>query len=536
MLFLAKVLTEEKIFEVVTKGLKNLRMSCGISFLDESQSRLYFRHLSFNSKAIKAAEKITGLRAEEFSIEIETVPLYTRAINEKKSFFQEDVGDYVHILLPKSAKKFAKQITKILKISKAIISPLFVDNTNIGLFSVQSQELRKTDLPAINAFAHQLSLSLGSARLYEETQRRMRRLSALHTVDQAIAGSMDLSVTLGVLLNEILSQLGVDAANILLLNPQTHSLEFKAGRGFRTSALQHTYLRMGDGYAGRAALNREIIHIADLRERKTGFLRSPHWVEEGFVTYFGVPLIAKGEVQGVLEIFQRSLLETDTEWLSFLKTLANQAAIAIDNTSLFQDMQKANDKLTLTYDITLEGWAKALELRDMETEGHSRRVTDITVRIARAVGMSDEELVHTRRGALLHDIGKMGIPDNILHKPGKLTEEEWVIMRQHPVYAYNLLNPIEYLRPALDIPYCHHEKWDGTGYPRGLKGEEIPLAARIFAIVDVWDALLSDRPYRKGWIEEKVLAYIQENAGSHFDPELVKIFIATIRDDSVSMA
>ncbi len=228
------------------------------------------------------------------------------------------------------------------------------------------------------------------------------------------------------------------------------------------------------------------------------------------------------------------LVLLDDDWFHFLKTLSNQAAIAIDNTSLFNDMQRANDNLTLTYDITLEGWAKALELRDMETEGHSRRVTDITVRIARAVGMSDLQLMHTRRGALLHDIGKMGIPDRILHKPGKLTPEEWDIMRQHPVYAYNLLNPIEYLRPALDIPYCHHEKWDGSGYPRGLKGEEIPLAARIFAIVDVWDALLSDRPYRKGWTEGKVLAYIQENAGSHFDPKLVEKFLEIIRQGGYS--
>ncbi len=168
----------------------------------------------------------------------------------------------------------------------------------------------------------------------------------------------------------------------------------------------------------------------------------------------------------------------------------------------------------------------------METEGHSRRVTDITVRIARAVGMRDQELVHTWRGALLHDIGKMGIPDKILHKPGKLTPEEWEIMKEHPVYAYNLLTPIEYLQPAIDIPYCHHEKWDGSGYPRGLKGEEIPLPARIFAIVDVWDALLSDRPYRKGWTEEKVFSYIRENSGTHFDPRLVDIFIETVAGDS----
>ncbi len=524
---------EKQIFEVVAKGLKNLRLTCGISFLGEEENKLFFKYLGFSTKVIKAAEKLTGLTVEEFSIDIETVPLYKRAISEKKSFFQEDVEDHVQLLLPKSAKKFAGQITRILKIPKAIISPLFVEDENIGLLSVQSQELREADLPAIDAFAHQLSLSLENARLYKQTQQRLQRLSTLHTVDVAIAGSLDLRVTLDVLLSEISSQLGVDAANILLFNPQTQSLEFKAARGFRTSALQHTYLRIGDGQAGFAALKREIVHIADLREEQTTFSRSPQWTEEGFVSYFGIPLLAKGKVQGVLEIFHRSVLKTDTEWFNFLKTLANQAAIAIDNTSLFNDMQRANDKLTLTYDITLEGWAKALELRDIETEGHSRRVTDITVRIARAAGMSDQELVHTRRGALLHDIGKMGIPDSILHKPGKLTPEEWEIMQQHPVHAYNLLNPIEYLQPALDIPYCHHEKWDGSGYPRGLEGKEIPLAARIFAIVDVWDALLSDRPYRKGWSEDKVLAYIQKNAGAHFDPELVEIFIETISNSAV---
>ncbi|NTV62920.1 MAG: response regulator, partial [Oscillochloris sp.] len=169
-------------------------------------------------------------------------------------------------------------------------------------------------------------------------------------------------------------------------------------------------------------------------------------------------------------------------------------------------LQQAHNNLLAAYDATIEGWVYALDLRDKETEGHSKRVTELTVRIAQVAGVSNEELVHIRRGALLHDVGKLGIPDAILLKPGKLTDEEWTIMRQHPQYAYDMLAPIAYLRPALDIPFCHHEKWDGTGYPRGLKGDEIPLAARWFAVVDVWDALRSDRPYRQGWPEERVLA------------------------------
>ena len=348
LLALKYTFTEEQIFEIVAKGLKNLRLACGISFLNEGQSRLYFKYLSFNPKAIKAAEKLTGLTVEEFSIEVETIPLYKRAISEKKSFYQEDVEDHVRLMLPRPAKKFAGQLTKILKIPKAIISPLFVENENIGLLSVQSQELQETDLLAINAFAHQLSLSLQSARLYKQTQKRLQRLSTVHTIDLAIAGSLDLRVTLGVLLNEITTQLGIDAASVLLLKQQTQSLEFEAGHGFRTSALQHTYLRVGEGHAGHVARSREITHLPDLRERNTSFLRSPHWAEEGFVSYIGIPLIAKGQVQGVLEIFQRSLLKTDVEWFNFLKTLANQAAIAIENTSLFNSMQRANTELILT--------------------------------------------------------------------------------------------------------------------------------------------------------------------------------------------
>lgn len=193
-------------------------------------------------------------------------------------------------------------------------------------------------------------------------------------------------------------------------------------------------------------------------------------------------------------------------------------------------LEAAHSELQQTYDATMEGWVRALDLRDKETEGHTQRVTEMTVRLAQAAGITGEELTHIRRGALLHDIGKLGIPDAILLKPGKLTEEEWDIMRRHPVYAYEWLSPIEYLRPALDIPYCHHEKWDGTGYPRGLKGEKIPFAARIFAIVDVWDALRSDRPYRKGWSEAEVLTHILANRGTHFDPQVVDLLIRVMEN------
>jgi len=322
--------------------------------------------------------------------------------------------------------------------------------------------------------------------------------------------------------------LEVDAAAILRYEKDLQVLTFFQGQGFRTTALQHTNLRLGEGHAGKAALQRQPLFIPDMDKSENSLLESPGFKEEEFVAYYGVPLIAKGILVGVLEIFHRSGFNPNDEWVNYLQVLAEQAAIAIENSNLFNNLQNTNKKLVQAYDATIEGWARALEMRDMETEGHSRRVVDTTMKLVQNLGIHGEKLAHIRRGALLHDIGKMAVPDAILQKPGKLNEEEWRIMRLHPVYAFEWLSSIEYLRPALDIPYCHHEKWDGSGYPRGLQGEQIPLSARIFAVADVWDALRSDRPYRKAWPIEKTLTYIKDQSGKHFDPQVVEAFLKTI--------
>ncbi|MCL7960859.1 MAG: HD domain-containing protein, partial [marine benthic group bacterium] len=207
--------------------------------------------------------------------------------------------------------------------------------------------------------------------------------------------------------------------------------------------------------------------------------------------------------------------------------------VAVDVTArerAMTDLEETNRALTNAYDSTLEGWVRALDLRDRETEGHTKRVTKLTVELARRVGVPEEELVHVRRGALLHDIGKIGIPDAVLKKPGPLDEEEWTLMRQHPVWAHEMISAVDFLQPALDIPYCHHERWDGEGYPRGLAGESIPLSARVFAVVDVWDALRSDRPYSEAWDEERVLAHLRDQAGEHFDPTVVEEFLEMLAE------
>jgi PAS domain S-box-containing protein/putative nucleotidyltransferase with HDIG domain len=255
-------------------------------------------------------------------------------------------------------------------------------------------------------------------------------------------------------------------------------------------------------------------------------------VESGLQSGLYVPMKIGGQIMGVISIeseLPNAFTEADERLIS---TLAAQAAITLDNNQLLEDLQKSNDMIFQAYDDTIEGWSHALDLRDKETEGHTLRVTTLTEELAHEMDIPDSDMIHIRRGALLHDIGKMGVPDRILLKPDKLTDDEWVIMREHPVYAYNLLVRIEFLRPALSIPHHHHEKWDGSGYPDDLRGEQIPLAARIFAIIDVFDALTSDRPYRPAWSREKAINYIREQSGSQFDPKVVQAFMKLIETTS----
>ncbi|MBN1267874.1 MAG: GAF domain-containing protein [Anaerolineales bacterium] len=416
--------------------------------------------------------------------------------------------------------------------SKMVI-PLKIGEQTVGVIDVQSEKsdaFSTDDERLMSLFSDRATFALENARLFSAAEQRLKRLISLHNIYQSVTGSLDLQLTLNLLLDQILQQLSIDAAAILLYQPDQQLLEFVASKGFRTSALQFTKLRLGEGYAGVAALERRIVHIVDINEHDPNFQLSPLLYEEDFITYIGIPLTAKGKIVGVLEIFHRKMLDPNPEEINFLETLAGQAAIAIDNITLFEQLQQSNVELMHAYDATIEGWARALELRDMETEGHSRRVVDLTMQLAGSMGISKAEQVHIRRGALLHDIGKMGVPDSILQKPGKLTEKEWETMRNHPIYACEWIAPIQYLQPALDIPCYHHEKWDGSGYPSGLKGEEIPLAARIFAVVDVWDALCSDRPYRKAWTRERAIEHIAEQSGKHFDPQVVSAFMPLLED------
>ncbi len=413
----------------------------------------------------------------------------------------------------------------------AIISlPLKIGQRMMGVMNVAYQQphyFQPHEIQVLELLAAQAAVALENARLYTNLQTQFKRLNVLRTIDQAIIGSVDLNLTLGILLEEITTHDEVNAAAVWLLF-DLYTLRIAARRGLETQRLRTHTLRVGEDVIGQCALERQSVFYPDLRKEKN----LPDYLRHlPYRTYCAAPLIAKGKLVGVLEAYRLTPPSEMQEWRTFLDAIAGQTAIAINNAQLFTHLQQSNMKLTLAYEDTLEGWAHALELRDRETEGHARRVTELTLKLARRMGVPDSQMIYIRRGALLHDIGKMGIPDEILLKPGPLSPHERVIMQTHPELAYRLLSQISFLGPALDIPYCHHEKWDGSGYPRGLKGEEIPLAARIFAVVDVWDALTSDRPYRKAWTPEDTRDYLLDESGRHFDPQVVRVFLEMLHQE-----
>lgn len=370
-------------------------------------------------------------------------------------------------------------------------------------------------------------------QLNAQLERRLRRINALRRIDVAIASGRDLGAILSVVVEQARGELGVEAALVLLADAPERELSFAAGAGFPDSfppALQSGSARL----ARRVAESGCALHVPDLARVLTPDPRLPRLLEFGFKSYHAIPLALERRVLGVLECFRRDPCSPDTEWLDFLRILARQASIAIEHVELFEGLRASNAQLGLAYDATIESLSRAMDLRDHETEGHSRRVTELTLKLGRKMGLSEHELVQVRRGALLHDIGKLGVPDHILLKPGALTDDEWVIMKRHPTSAVEILGPIDFLRPALDVPQYHHERYDGHGYPAGLSGQEIPLAARMFAVVDVWDALTNDRPYRKAWPKERVVEHIQSLAGAHLDPKVVAEFLELIATDARS--
>lgn len=404
--------------------------------------------------------------------------------------------------------------------------PLSVQGRFIGMFILKkTAEPDAEDLDLFLLVCRLVANAINVVDLRTETRDRLDKLNALALIDESISSDTDLETTLRVVLDQTVALLKADAAAIFLVDEQQTSLKLAVATGFKKVRLAGETIPLGQPYIGQAAAEQKTILVTDFSglDPEDRFLQIVR--EEGFSSYLCAPMVVKSKLLGAIGIYPRGEFHSDAHLVPFFESVARQAAIAIENKTLYRNEQKAKEDLVAAYDATIEGWSRAMDLRDKETEGHSRRVTELALELARRLGMQGEDLLNVRRGALLHDIGKVAIPDGVLLKPGPLSDEEWVIMKKHPSFAHEMLSPIEYLRPSLDIPYCHHEKWDGTGYPRGLSGKDIPLPARIFAVVDVWDALTSDRPYRKAWTSEHARSYIANEAGRHFDPEVTFEFV-----------
>jgi HD-GYP domain-containing protein (c-di-GMP phosphodiesterase class II) len=468
------------------------------------------------------ADQFIGMRVPIYDPQL----LGARVARERKPILVNDAPNSTEVD-PEMTQRFAiKSMMGIPLVKGAhVLGALMI------MDSEDSQRFNLQDLKMASIFGGHAALAIDNAQLYEKAQLHLKHEKALREIDLAITSNLELSAILQVVLYQTRARLHIDASAILLLNPDTQTLEYTSGQGFRTEIIKKAHVQLGEGRAGQAVQEQRIFGRVQIESPAEIPDRAELITAENFEAYFIAPLIVKDKLLGALEIYHRAPLIMKTEWLKFLETLAGQTAIAIDNATLFADLQRSNLDLTLAYDTTLEGWSTALDLRDKETEGHTKRVTEMTLRLAERMGVSAQELIPIRRGALLHDIGKMGVPDRILLKPDKLTADEWEVMQMHPIYAYQMLKPITYLGLALDIPYCHHEKWDGTGYPRGLKGEEIPLGARIFCIVDVYDALTSNRPYRAAWPKDKAITHIHELSGTHFEPQVVDAFLKMMGEE-----
>lgn len=409
-----------------------------------------------------------------------------------------------------------------------LVVPMRSGERSVGVIDLQSEDLEAygpDDVRLLETIASRAALMLEHVRLYQQTEHRLQQLTMLSNIDAAIASSLDLQVTLNILVSQISMHLRADAVDVLLFNPNLQMLEYAIGRGFRGSGVRRVSLLLGEDQAGHAAMDRSVVSVVDLSSSQVVLAHPERIAGEDFVSMFAVPLIAKGQLKGVLELFFRSEVESNPDWVHFLETLARQAAVAVEDARLFNDLQRSFTDQAAACDASVEAWARLSCVVQKEPDWLLNVLSDLSLRVGRRMGLAEENIAHLHRGVLLHDVGKLVIPDIILSKESPLTADEWQTVRDHPNHAFNLLQPIAFLRPALHIPLCQYERWDGSGHPRGLKAREIPLEARIFSVVNVWTMLQCDRPGRTAVDGRQAAEFLREQAGRMFDPEAVEAFL-----------
>lgn len=499
------------------------------------------------------------------------------AINQRQQALQEDEQKYRLLIEQSGDAIYLEQDGQFVVINKKF-NALFGDfNEPLGLSNgihqlaapsdlvfVQEQQMRmlngevdslRFEFKALNRDHQEIDVEVStSAFLYrnrlaiqgiirdiserkriEQSEREQRNLSeALRDTASVLTSTLNLNEVIDRILNNIGKVVPCDALNIMLIDESTGQAKVIASKGYEDWGIADWLMTISlsvQEYPDLAWMydSRQPIVIPDTHQHKEwSAFDQTRWIS----SYAGAPIMVQGKVIGFINLDSPEVNFFSLDQAERLKTFANQAGIAIHNAQLLQELSTSNFELTAAYETTLQGWSKALELRDYETQGHTLRVLDLTIRLAKRMGITEPQITHMRYGVLLHDIGKICISDNILFKKGPLTSYEWETMRKHPSFAFEMLSPINYLQNAIDIPYCHHEWWDGTGYPRGLKGESIPLAARLFSVVDVWDALTSERPYHHSLPVKQVIAHLLEQSGKQLDPDVVKAFIEMILEEN----
>ncbi len=472
-------------------------------------------------------------------------------ITSASGSWEEYVGRDIRIDLPPYNDAFSKNNFMVFDYETGNGSELLENNfvlpgkRYLGLIPIMSQNEKiamliagrrymftEQEIVIIKTIAEMINTAIERVNLYQKIKKQLMHLESLHAIDQAITSIYDIQVINNIILDQACRELDGDAADILMLNSPLNALEFYGRRGFKDSTLIGGRISLTTSVAGKVLLEKEDLFIPNLDENQLPFIQK-HLSIENFKSYFAKPLSLKGKAIGVMEIFMRRPFYPDEEWISFFESLATQAAVAYDSYQKYFDLQKMQMNMASSFRSTLETWSKSLELHDIETEGHIRRVTDETLDLARKLGIAEKELPNIERGALLHDIGKLAIMDDILQKKGPLTDEEWKEIKRHPQVSRDLLSNVKMLEDALDIPYSHHENWDGSGYPQGLKGEEIPLSARIFAVVETYDALISPRPYREAWSKKQAVRYLIDQKDKKFDPNIVDLFLDFLQNAEI---
>ena len=402
--------------------------------------------------------------------------------------------------------------------------PLLIDSYQNGMLALgRDSHFSDLELETLTAISGILVPAIERGNLLIKVENQLRHLESLHVIDQAITSNFDIQVVNKIILDQVCKELGGDAADILVLNKAINILENVGTTGFMDPMIRSIRVPLTTSIAGKVLLENKGYYINDLDRSPLWFIRKNMQVEN-FKSFFAYPMAVKGETIGVMEVFLRKKFYPDRDWENFLEALATQAAVAYDSFRKYSELQRMQQNASASFRTTLETWSRSLELHDIESQGHIHRVTNETIRLARELGMDESELPNIERGALLHDIGKIGIMDEILLKKGDLTEKDWEEIKRHPQIARDLLSNVKLLEDALDIPYSHHENWDGSGYPQGLKGEQIPLSARIFAVVDTFDAMTSTRPYRQAWSKSEAIQYLLDQKGKKFDPNIVDLF------------